>query len=147
MGGAGGKNAAPPLSLIEVFERALPNYLAFGMSYEQFWDGDVSAHKAFREAYRIRLRERNQLAWLQGMYIYEAIADLAPVLKAFAKGRARPYCKEPYPLFEDDKRRSEEEEQKERYEKMREKVAAFAKAFNEKKQKEREVDSDAGCVD
>ena len=135
------------MSLTEVFTRALPNYLAFGMSYEQFWDGDVSAHRAFREAHKIRLRERNQMAWLQGMYIYEAIADLAPALKAFAKGRARPYAKEPYPLFEEDRERSEEEKQRERYERMRDKVAAFAKAFNEKREKEREVNSDAGCVD
>lgn len=116
------------------------------MSYEQFWDGDVSAHKAFREAHKIRLRERNQMAWLQGMYIYEAIADLSPVLKAFAKGRPKPYCKEPYPLFEEDKERSAEEEQKERYEKMREKVAAFAKAFNDKRRednKANEVDQNA----
>ena len=62
----GGKNAAPPLSLVEVFEKACPVYISYGMTYEQFWDGDVSAHKAYREAEKLRIRKRNQERWLQG---------------------------------------------------------------------------------
>lgn len=119
-----------------------------GMTYEQYWDGDVSAHRAYRKAKKIRLSEQNQMAWLQGMYVYEAIADLAPALKAFAKGKAKPYAKEPYDLFEDERKRREEREQMERYEKIKSKVAEFAKAFNEKKKKsdESEVTDDAGCI-
>ena len=124
---------------MEVFSTACPNYIAFGMTYEQYWDGDVSAHRAYLKAHKIRLREKNQFAWIQGMYVYEAIADLAPALKAFAKGKAKPFCKEPYTLFEEDKRRAEEEEQRERYEKMKEKVSAFAKAFNEKRREENDT--------
>lgn len=37
---------------------------------------------------------------MQGMYIYEAIADLIPVLHAFAKkgAKAKPYPKQPYAI-------------------------------------------------
>lgn len=104
-----------------------------GMTYEQYWDGDVLAHKAYRDAEKMRVRDMNFYSWLQGLYVYEAIADLSPALKAFSKGRAKPYSKEPFPLFEDDKRQKEEEEQRKKYERIKEKVSAFAKAFNAKR--------------
>ena len=127
-----------------VFERACPHYMAMGMTYEQFWDGDISAHRAYREAKRIRLSEQNQMAWLQGLYVYEAIADLAPVLKAFAKGKPRPYANEPYDLFEDERKRREEREQRERYERIKAKIAAFAaRKKQQESEKKSEVDSDA----
>jgi hypothetical protein len=116
------------------------------MSYEQFWDGDVTAHKCFREAKKLRLIEQNQLAWLQGMYVYEAVADLAPLLKAFAKGEPKPYPKEPYDLFESERKAREEREERERYERIKAKVAAFAAKQKQLNSKKSEVDSNAGCI-
>ena len=146
MGGAGGKNAAPPLSLMSVFENACPQYMAWGMTWEQYWDGEVTAHKAYRKAKKLQVIEENKMAWIQGMYIYESIANLSPALKAFAKGQAKPYPKQPYDLFEDERKKTEERKQRERYERMREKVSAFAKAWNQKQEesKQSEVVTDAG---
>ena len=121
--------------------------MAMGMSYEQFWDGDVSAHRCFREAKKLRMIEQNQMAWLQGMYIYEAIGCLAPALKAFAKGRPKPYPKQPYDLFEEERKAREEREERERYERIKAKVAAFAaRKKQQESEKKSEVDSNAGCV-
>lgn len=124
--------------------------MAMGMSYEQYWDGDTKAHRAFREAKRLQLVEQNRMAWVQGMYVYEAIANLSPALKAFAKGKAKPYPKEPYDLFEDEHKKREERKQRERYERMKEKVGQFAKAWNQKQQESKqqsEVESNAGgCI-
>lgn len=120
--------------------------MAMGMTYDQFWDGEVAAHKCFREAKKIRLSEQNQMAWLQGMYVYEAIADLAPALKAFAKGKAKPYAKEPYDLFEDERKAREEREERERYERIKAKVAEFAAKRKQLNSQKSEVDSNAGCV-
>lgn len=38
--------------------------------------------------------------WLQGMYIYDAISRLSPILRAFAKKgtKAKPYVEEAYPI-------------------------------------------------
>ena len=146
MGGAGGKNAAPPLSLMSVFENACPQYMAWGMTWEQYWDGEVTAHKAYRKAKKLQVIEENKMAWIQGMYSYEAIANLSPALKAGAKGKAKPYPKQPYDLFEDERKKTEERKQRERYERMREKVSAFAKAWNQKQEesKQSEVVTDAG---
>lgn len=134
---------------MSVFEEACPQYLAMGMTYDQFWDGDVSAHKAFRKAKKLRLAEANQIAWLQGMYVYEVLVDVTPYLKAFSKGRPKAYPKEPYDLFEEQRKAREEREARERYERIKERVAAFAKAQKErqaKESKEQEVDANAGCV-
>ena len=87
-----------PKSYADLFEEAFPYYLAMGMTYEQFWEQDSDIVKYYRKAQEIRREEQNRQAWLQGMYVYEAIADIAPILHAFAKRgtKARPYSTKPY---------------------------------------------------
>ena len=68
------------------------------MTYEQYWEGDSWLVKYYRRAYELRREEINWQAWLHGMYIYEAIADISPILHPFArKGtRAKKYADKPY---------------------------------------------------
>ena len=148
MGDVGGLAAASPLSLTAVFEEVCPIYMSFGMTYEQFWDGDVSAHKMYRKAMRQRVIAQNRMLWIQGMYIYDALLGVGRFTKAFSKAKPAPYPSEPYDLFAEEKRRREEREQKERYERIRSKVQSFAKTFNEKRQnieKNMEVNEDGRC--
>ena len=148
-GRVGGKIAALPLSLMSVFENACPHYLAMGMTYEQYWDGDVCAHKAFREAKRIKLNEENRNMWLQGMYIYEALLDVGQYTKAFSKSKPRPYRDAPYDLFEQERKEREERERMERYYRMKAKMELFAKRLNEKRHEtnvKEEVDDNARCI-
>lgn len=71
-----------------------------GMTYEQYWHGDVSLTRTFIEADKIRQRRKNEDAWLQGMYIYDALARVSPIFRAFApRGtKASPYPTKPYDL-------------------------------------------------
>ena len=98
----------------EQFYEVFPYYLSIGMTYEQFWDGDPMLAKYYRQAEEIRNDRRNQELWLQGMYVYEAICDIAPILQAFAKKgtKAHPYPERPYAITE--KQRKREAEEKER---------------------------------
>lgn len=130
------RSAASPLSLMSVFRDACPAYMSCGMTYEEFWDGDVFAHRAYREAEKLRIKSRNQYAWLQGLYIYQAIGSLAPALKAFSKGRAKPYIEEPIDLFENERKEREEREARERYERIKRKVAEFARMQHERQKQE-----------
>lgn len=140
MGGVSGKTAASPLSLMSVFKEACPIYMSFGMTYEQFWDGDVEMHLMYRKAMRQRVIAENRMMWLQGMYIYEALLDVARYNKAFSKAKPAPYRDTPYDLFAEERLREERRKQKEQYENIRDKVYAFAKAFNEKRhEKETEI--------
>lgn len=149
VGRVGGKIAALPLSLTTVFENACPHYLAMGMTYEQFWDGDVCAHKAYREAKRIRINEENRNMWLQGLYFYEALLDVGQYTKAFSKAKPRPYRDAPIDLFEEERKEREENERRKRYERIKEKMQAFAKQHNERRHEsemKEEVDDNARCI-
>lgn len=72
--------------------------MALGMSYEQYWYGDVRMTKAFWEADKIRHERINSEMWLQGMYIYDAISRLFPIPIALAGKNAQPrdYMERPY---------------------------------------------------
>ena len=80
------------------------------MTYDQFWRGDPGLVVAYRKAYKIKQEWQNHEAWLQGMYFYEALCDVSPVLHAFAKSGTKPipYASEPY-SFGDERRKREEE--------------------------------------
>ena len=74
--------------------------MSIGMTYDEFWNRDVSLVGTYRKAAELRDRRRNQELWLQGMYIYEALCDVAPIFHAFAKKgtKPRPYPEHPYSL-------------------------------------------------
>lgn len=89
------------------------------MSEEQYWDKDPMLAKYFREADELRKERKNEELWLQGMYIYDAISRLSPILRPFAKKgtKAQPYPNEPYPIDEKTQEvaaKKQEEEQKQK---------------------------------
>ena len=140
-----GGNAASPLSLREAFEQACPLYMSYGMTRDEFWNGDTSAHKDYRESHKLKIIEQNTMNWYQGRYVYEAIGAWAPIIRAFSKAR-KPgdYPEHPYDLFEEQRKAREEEEQRKRYERIKEKVALFATEYNKQRNSEgKEVEDNA----
>lgn len=117
--------------------------MLFGMTYDEFWDGDVNAHRMYREAFRLRRKERNLELWLQGRYIYDALCAVSPIMKSFSKAKKpHDYLKEPYDLTPEDAKEREEREAKERYERVKEKVAEFAAEMKRKKKESSEKGGD-----
>ena len=86
------------------FYEVFPFYLSIGMTPEQFWDGDPSLPKYYRKAHELQRKRRNEDMWLQGMYFYEALCDVSPVMNAFAKKgtKPHPYTDRPYSITRDD---------------------------------------------
>lgn len=127
-------SATRPLSLMDVYRKYCPDYMSYGMTYDQYWDGDVWAHRQYAQAHKKKIQEDNALAWLQGRYFYDALCAASPIIRAFSKAR-KPgkYHEHPIDLFEEDQKKRQEDEQRKRYEKMREKVALFAEEFNKKR--------------
>ena len=107
-------DASPPLSYSEQFHKVFPMYLAMGMTYEQFWDGDSILVVDYRKADEIRNDKLNQQLWLQGMYIYEALCDVAPILRAFPKKGTKPhkYPAEPYAISQKERKQKSEQKEK-----------------------------------
>lgn len=131
----GGHNSSSPLyTYTEKFYEFFPYYLSIGMTPEQYWEGDYTLVKYYRKAEELRNEKRNQELWLQGMYIYEAICDVAPILHAFAKKGTKPtpYSAKPYPLNDKQSKRDEEEKQRRLTEKGKRFMEAMAVSINKK---------------
>lgn len=122
-GSESSKTSASRISYTEQFHKHLPYYIAIGMPYNEFWYGDCSLTKCYREAEKIKRRQKNEELWLQGMYVYEAILDASPILHAFAGKNAKPtpYSEKPYPMTA----KEIEQQKKEREEKEMKKAKAF----------------------
>lgn len=132
-------------SYIKFFESQLPFFLSIGMSWEQFWDGECEIARHYRKAHELKRRQKNEELWLQGLYIYEALCDVAPVMHAFAGKDAKPitYSSLPYPITEKERIQRQAEEERKRFEAMKEKMYAKVSAINAK-MKQKEADANAG---
>ena len=83
----------------QILEESFPFYLANGMSYAEYWEGDPKLAQYYRKAYQIKQEEINNNAWLQGMYIYDAVSTaLHNALRGMGKNPppAKDYAKQPY---------------------------------------------------
>ena len=132
--GGGRDGSSPSFTYTEKFYELFPYYLSIGMTPEQYWEGDCTLVKYYRKAEELRNDKRNQELWLQGMYIYEAICDVAPILHAFAKKGTKPtpYSDKPYPLNDKQTKRDEEEKQRRLTEKGKRFMEAMAASVNKK---------------
>lgn len=140
--GEDSQQTSSSFSYTDFFETELPFYLSVGMSWEQFWDNDVEICKYYRKAYELQRQRTNETLWLQGMYIYEALCDVAPVLHAFAGKEAKPieYSDRPYPLTEKERMQRQIEKERKQFEtfkaQMQAKVEAINKKFRQKEESE-----------
>lgn len=106
--------------------------MSIGMSYDEFWNQDVSLVVDYRKAQELRDKRRNQEFWLQGMYVYEALCDASPLFRfTMKKGtiKPEPYVKEPYPITEAEVREREERERREKEERLKAQFAAFVEGM------------------
>ena len=120
----------------EIFEQLCPYYMSIGMSYDEFWNQDVSMVKAYRKADELRERRRNQGYWMQGLYVYEALCDASPLFRfTMKKGsiKPEPYLKEPHPITAAELREREEREAKLKEERLKAEFAMFVERMRKKK--------------
>lgn len=102
-------------SLTKLFEEKCPIYMSYGMSYDEFWYGDAYRAKCYRESYKIKVRQKDEELWMQGMYVYEALCKVSPILHAFSKKGTKPlpYTNRPY-LNSVPKLQTKEQKEKEK---------------------------------
>jgi hypothetical protein len=109
--------------------------MSIGMSYDDFWNGDVMMVKAYRQADELRLKQKNHELWLQGMYMYEALCDVSPLFRfSMKKGTVKPepYAKEPYPITALEVRERKEREEKLKQERFKAEFALFVERLKTK---------------
>lgn len=76
--------------------------MALGMSYDQYWYGDVRMTKAFVEADKLKQERMNTEKWLQGIYFLNALSCVLESNKT--------YPEKPYSIFSE---KSDPEERQE----------------------------------
>lgn len=106
-----------------------PHYMSIGMTYDEFWDGDVSRVVAYRKANELQEKRRNRELWMQGLYFYEALCDASPLFRFTMKKGAikpEPYIKEPYPITAAEQRERELRDAQLKEERMKAEFALFA---------------------
>ena len=127
----------------QLFDEAFPQYLAMGMSYEQFWEQDCTLVIPYRKAFQIRQEEINNTAWLNGLYIWKALQCAPLFVNGFVpKGASiEPYFDKPInftPEKKKPKRQTEEEIGKQNAISHMQKIASLFNAqIDRKKQAER----------
>ena len=107
------KSRVESISLTKIFEDCCPIYMGYGMSYDEFWYDTPYKAKFYREAYEIQVKHRDEEFWMQGVYIYDALCRVAPILHAFSKPGTKPlpYPDKPY-LFSNNEELSKEDKEK-----------------------------------
>lgn len=120
------ESALSSFSFSEEFEKHLPYFLSVGMTYEQYYDGDVDLCKYYRKSDEIKKDRQNEMLWLQGLYIYDALIKVAPAFRSMGASKPDDYPKEPYPLTEKEQLRREERDTKKRFEQMIEKMTELS---------------------
>lgn len=106
------------ISLTERFENICPIFMNMGMSYKEFWEEDPTIAKIYLEAFRIKqrneIRNKEWEMWKQGVYVYEALIDVSPILHAFSKAKKPlPYPEKPYGIEKLNEEKQEIEKEKE----------------------------------
>lgn len=102
------------VSLSRLFDELCPIYMGYGMSFDEFWYGEPIRAKFYREAYEIQVKRKDEEFWMQGMYIYDALCRVSPILHAFSKSGTKPlpYPEKPYFTLLDTNKSKEDEEQR-----------------------------------
>lgn len=115
------------LDAVNIFETQCPKYMAMGMTYDEYWNGDPWLVKYYREAYKERLRAQNTMNYMQASYIYEVLCDVAPLYDSLAKNRKpKPFRDAPYDMFSEDAEQHEEQRKLDAYHASIERMKAFA---------------------
>ena len=112
------------ISLTEQFKKCCPLFISIGMTYEQFWYDDPTIANDYLEAFKLKEKREAEkqkwITWEQGLYVYEAICDVAPILRAFSKStKPLPYPKKPYGYensqYEEDEEKKKLKEELDKY--------------------------------
>lgn len=67
------------------------------MTYDLFWNASPFIAKAYRKKHYIETEEANAQAWLQGMYVYNAVGTV--ISNAFGKHSNAKYMEKPIEIL------------------------------------------------
>ena len=60
----------------EFLDALCPYCMMYGMTYEEFWFSNMNRFHDYWQKHEYEREKRNQELWLQGMYVWEAVASV-----------------------------------------------------------------------
>lgn len=88
--------------------------MSIGMTFDQYWYGDIRITRLFIEADKIRQERMNDEAWLQGMYFFHAMSiALHNSNRAKASDPIAEYPAKPYEISKRKETKQEREDREE----------------------------------
>ena len=129
-------------SLSQVFEELCPIYMGYGMSYDDYWYDDAYKATYYRKAHEIQIKHADEEFWMQGMYIYDALCRVSPMLHAFSKSGTKPlpYLEQPFSYLNEAEKTKEQKEKEAENERLKAQIQfkmwsrAVAKKFKKKEE-------------
>lgn len=106
--------------------------MAIGMSYDEFWNQDVSLARVYMQADEIRRRRQNEVLWLQGLYVRDALCCSVVNMFSDKKAKKFDYPAEPYPITEKQIAEAEERKHRAMEERLKAEFAMFAEQMRKK---------------
>lgn len=100
--------------------------LSLGMSWDEYWYGDVGIAKKYYEAEKLRQERVNSEAWLNGIYTLSALQ--ATVGNLFKEKNDKPF---EYPTQPIEFNANKQQESEEAVQRREEQEVAFAKLYME----------------
>ena len=137
----------------DIFDEALPQYMAMGMTWDEYWDGEAGMKRALRKAYRIRLENEQRISdqqnWYMGQYIIAALHAVPLLVAGLNVKEGTPLPEYPdKPFFEKiEAQKKEEVRRKEQEDQTRLAMAYFQagiEKFNRNFMKRQEESNAAG---
>ena len=111
----------------DIFDEALPQYMAMGMSYDEFWNGECGTKRACRKAFEIRIETEQKIAdtnnWYLGQYIVSVLHSV-PLLVAGLNVKDTSslpkYPDKPFYMTAEEKKKEEAQQKKDELRKKKE---------------------------
>ena len=108
------------------------------MTPSEFWEGNVYLVEAYRKAHKLKLRQQNELLYLQGLYNFHAVSTALANLHFDKKHHPiKKYLEKPFDIYLTAEEKIEKEEAKAEAEKQKlvDYLLAFQKSWESKKKK------------
>lgn len=120
--------------------------MSIGMTYAEFWDGDVSMVRTYRKAEELQRRRQNEMFWWNGIYVREALLSTVGNMLSGKNATPIEYPAEPHPITEEQIWEKKEQERKVMEERIKADMLAMAERMCKKMPKEAHPVSKGGEI-
>jgi len=146
------KRQTSPTPYGDIFDELFPRYLLFGMTPEQYWDGEYGLKRAYREMYKLRMETEQIITdrqnWYMGQYII-SILNSVPLLVGGLNVKAttplpsypeKPFLEKAMEIKkEEDRKKQEEDRARLAMAMFQAGIAKFNKRFEKEHSKDKEM--------